>query len=234
MSNSTRLRRKIELVLGEYAAPGRLLLAHPHAAEVYPHYLATLYYLPATAMALMDAALQRAEAIAADDAVAGALVPYLERHMEEELHGGEPGAGVVTDLEAIGFDAGALRSDPPPAKIAALVGAQYFWIFHGHPVALLGYLGVIEGFHPRSEAVERLVERTGLAREGFAQLFEHADLDVAHSRELDDLLDALPLTPFHEQLLGLSALQTVELLSDALLDVVERHSAPVGVRPASG
>ncbi len=229
MTNSGRLRRKIELVLGEYAAPGRLLLAHPQPAAVYPHYLATLYFLPATAIALMEAALQRARVLAADDEVAAGLVAYLERHMEEELHEGKPGAGVLADLETIGFDTVALRSDPPPPKIAALVGAQYFWIFHGHPVALLGYLGVIEGFHPRREAVERLVERTGLPRKGFAQLFEHADLDVAHSQELDELLDALPLTPFDEQLLGLTALQTVELLSDALLDVVERQSARVGV-----
>jgi hypothetical protein len=229
VSVSGRLRRKIELVLGEYAAPGRLLLAHPQPAAIYPHYLARLYYLPSTAIALMDAARQRAVALAADDEVATGLVPYLERHIEEERHGGEPGAGIVADLEAIGFDTGPLRSGPPPAKIAALVGAQYFWIFHTHPVALLGYLGLIEGFHPRREAVERLVERTGLPREGFGQLFEHADLDVAHSQELSDLLDGLPLTRFHEQLLGLSALQTIELLSDALLDVVERQSARASV-----
>ena len=232
MTNSGRLRRKIELVLGEYAAPGRLLLAHPRPAEVYPPYLATLFFLPATAISLMESALQRSRALAADDAVAAGLIEYLQRHIEEESHGDKPGAGVLNDLEAIGYDTAALRSDAAAPKMAALVGAQYFWIFHGHPVALLGYLAVIEGFHPRREPIERLVARSGLPRAGFAQLFEHADLDVAHSQELDDLLDSLPLAPRHEQLLGLSALQTVELLTDALLDVFERESLPVGAGPA--
>ena len=68
---------------------------------------------------------------------------------------------------------------------------------------------------------------TGLPREGFRQLLLHAKLDVAHARELHRVLDSLPLEPQHEQLVGLSALQTIGLLSEALLDVVEeRMSAP--------
>ena len=35
------------------------------------------------------------------------------------------------------------------------------------------------------------------------------------------MLDSLPLDPHHEQLIGLSALHTMALLTDALLDVVE-------------
>jgi hypothetical protein len=35
------------------------------------------------------------------------------------------------------------------------------------------------------------------------------------------VLDSLPLEPQHEQLIGLSALHTISLLMDALLEVVD-------------
>ena len=223
-TSSGRLRRKIELVLPEYALPGRLLLEHPHARELYPRYLSLVYFLPRTAIQLMETAIERARALSPDDPVAAGLVPYLERHIDEEMHGEEPGAGVLSDLELIGFDTTALRQRLPPAKIAALVGSQYFWILHAHPIGLLGYLEVVEAFHPQRTMIERLVERTEYPRNAFRQLFEHAELDVEHSQELDRLLDALPLEQRHEQLLGLSALSSVELLTDALLvEVFDRY-----------
>jgi hypothetical protein len=227
---SRRLRRKIELVLGEYASPGRLLLADPDAAAVYPRFLERLFFLPLTAVPLMKSALRRARELSADDDVSAALTPYLERHIEEEAHGGRPGDGVLADLEALGVDTQLVRRRPPPATMAALVGAQYFWIFHAHPVALLGYMSVIEGFHPQRDAVERLIDRTGLPEAGFGQLLEHATVDVSHSQELDQLLDALPLTSWHEEILGISALQTVELLTAALLEVV---GGPNATHPAA-
>jgi hypothetical protein len=62
---SRRLRRKIELVLGEYASPGRLLLADPDAAAVYPRFLERLFFLPLTAVPLMKSALRRARELSA-------------------------------------------------------------------------------------------------------------------------------------------------------------------------
>src|SRR5207244_6917852 len=105
--------------------------------------------------------------------------------------------------------------------------AVYYWIFHFHPVAVLGYLE-LEAYHPNVSGVERLIERTGLPREGFRQLLLHAKLDVAHARELHRVIDHLPLEPRHEQLIGLSALHTMSLLTDALLDVVEDEGSSRG------
>jgi hypothetical protein len=93
-----------------------------------------------------------------------------------------------------------------------------------------GYLE-LEAYHPRRASIERLIEKTGLPRAGFRQLLLHAKLDVAHATELHRVLDSLPLEPQHEQLIGLSALHTISLLMDALLDVVD-DGAPVPV--ASG
>jgi hypothetical protein len=68
--------------------------------------------------------------------------------------------------------------------------------------------------------VERLIERTGLPRAGFRQLLVHSVVDVRHGGELRAVIDSLPLEPWHEQLIGLSALQTISFLVDAWMDIV--------------
>jgi heme oxygenase-like protein len=202
------------------AAPGRLLLDHPRARELVPQYLATGYHLARTLVPLMETALGRARELALRDRVAEGLAAYLERHIPEEMHSDEPGDAMLDDLEALGVDRVTLQAQLPPPKMAALLGAQYFWIFHYHPVAILGFLQ-LEAYHPHYPTVERLIEKTGLPHEGFRQLLLHAKLDAVHARELHRVLDSLPLEPHHEQLIGLSALQTVALLTEVWLDVVD-------------
>ena len=172
---------------------------------------------------LMETALARARELAPQDRVAEGLAAYLERHIPEEMHSDEPGGAMLDDLEALGFDPVALQTQPPPPTIAALLGAQYFWIFHYHPVALLGFLE-LEAYHAHGPALEQFIEKTGLPRDGFRQLLLHAKLDVAHARDLHRVLDSLPLEPRHEQLIGLSALQTIGLLAETWLDVIEDGS----------
>jgi Iron-containing redox enzyme len=169
---------------------------------------------------LMETALARAREAAAEDPVAERLAAYLERHIPEEMHDDEPGGATLDDLEALGLDPILIRTSLPPPKIAALIGAQYYWIFHHHPVALLGFLE-LEAYHPHRPTLEGLIDSTGLPREGFRQLLLHAKLDVVHARELHRVIDSMPLERWHEQLIGISALQTVSLLADASLDVVE-------------
>jgi hypothetical protein len=199
--------------------------------EVYPRYLATGFHVTRGMIHLMEAALERARALAPEDAVAAGLAEYLERHLYEEMHDEEPGGAVLDDLAALGFDIAPLFTEPPSPKIAGLVGAQYYWIFHYHPVSILGFLE-LEAFHPNVEVVERLIAATGLPREGFRQLLLHARLDVAHADDLHRVLDSLPLEPRHEQLVGLSALHTIGTLSEALVDVVEERAPTAEAAPA--
>jgi hypothetical protein len=196
-----------------------MLLEDPRVRELCPQYLATSSYVTLAMVPLMETALDRAHALAADDRVAAGLADYLERHIPEELHGGEPGRAALDDLEALGVDTVALRARPLPQKLGALIGSLYFWIWHRHPVAILGFLA-LEAFHPHAPTVERLIEKTGLPRDGFRQLLLHAKLDALHAAELHRILDSLPLEPRHEQLISLSALHTMALMTDAWLDVV--------------
>jgi hypothetical protein len=216
---SARLRQKTDLILPAFATPGRLLLEHPRARELYPRYLTASSYTSLAMVPLMEAALQRARFLAPNDPIAESLADYLERHIPEEIHGEEPGRAALEDLEAVGVNTVALRAGRVPEKLAALIGTQYFWIQHCHPVAILGFLE-LEAYHPDGQYIERLIEKTGLPREGFRYLLLHTELDVEHAEELHHVLDSLPLEPFHEELIALSALQTMALLIDAWLDVI--------------
>jgi hypothetical protein len=228
-SASARLCRKFDLVLPAYDTPGQLLVEHPRARELSPAYLAVGSYVTLAMVPLMEAALDRSRALGPADPVAAGLADYLEWHIPEEMHGDEPGDDLLDDLAIIGVDTQALRVRPLPEKIAALIGTQFFRIRHSHPVAILGLLW-LEVYPPDALAVERLIEKTGLPRDGFRQLLLHSDLDARHGDELQEVVDSLPLEPWHEELIGLSALQTMSFLIDAWLDVV---AAPAGLEPAT-
>ena len=219
LTASARLSKKVELIRPALGLPGRLLIEHPRARDVYPDFLTVSYQLAIGIIHLMESALERARVLVADDPVAAGLEGYLERHISEEMHGDEPGAGLAADLIAIGADESRLRAQPPPPKVAAAIGMVFFSIHHVHPVAILGSLE-LEAHQADTAQVEQLIRATGLPRAGFGQLLLHAELDVAHADELHRLIDSLPLEPWHEQLIGLSALQTMSLAIDALLDVV--------------
>src|SRR4051812_23470421 len=226
---SDRLRLKLQLVEPLVAAPAHLLLEHPRAAEVYPRYLGIGYQVTCAMLELMDSALARARHL--DDGVAAGLVVYLERHIVEETHHEEPGGAVLDDLRALGHDAERLVADAASDKVTALVAGERRRIEHDHPVAVLGFLE-LEACHTKRPTLERLIAHTGLPRAGFEQLLMHARLDAVHGRELHELLDSLPLEPWHEQLVGLSALTTIGVVADALLDVVlERRPLPVESLP---
>jgi hypothetical protein len=216
---SERLSCKVDLIAREYGAPGRLLIEHPRARELCVPYLEVGTYVALVMVPLMEAALERARELAPEDPVAAGLVGYLEHHIPEEMHGDEPAGEHLEDLAALGVDTRALRRGVVPEKIAALIGTQFFRIRHAHPVSVLGFLW-LEAFPPRREGIEQLIEVTGLPRAGFRQLLVHSVVDVRHRDELRDIVDALPLEPWHEELVGLSALQTMAFLVDAWMDIV--------------
>lgn len=220
---SARLRQKLELVEPYVGLPGRLLVEHPRAAEIYPRYLAAGYHVTCAMLELMEAALARASEL--DDEISRAgLVPYLERHLVEETHHEKPGGAVLDDLRALGEDAEKLVSETASDKIAQLLAGELRRIRDEHPVAILGFLE-LEACHTPRDVVEKLIAATGLPRAGFGQLLLHSRLDAVHASDLHNLLDSLPLKPHHERLVGLSALTTVGTVADAMLDVVSEPVA---------
>jgi hypothetical protein len=148
------------------------------------------------------------------------LARFLELHVDEELGHDET---LLDDLALLDHARDAVLERMPSPAVASLVGAQYYWIFHHHPIAFLGYVGVMEGYPPTDELVNTLVERTGFPREAFRTFSEHGELDPGHRDHLDRTLDALPLTERHEQVIGGAAIGTVALATHVLEELLQQR-----------
>jgi Iron-containing redox enzyme len=214
---SARLRSKLELVLPLLIEAGRRVWEHPRIRELYPEYLATMHGVIRASVPLMERALERAQATAADDPAAAGLAAYLEHHVDEERGHDD---WLLEDLEVLGRSPEAVLSRVPSASVAALVGAQYYWIEHYHPVALLGYIGLLEGYPPAIGDVDALMARTGYEREAFRTLIRHSELDPLHAADFDEAVDRLPLTPGQSAVVGLSGLHSVTAFTRVIQDVI--------------
>jgi RimJ/RimL family protein N-acetyltransferase len=143
------------------------------------------------------------------DPVGQGMAPYLDRHVDEER---DHARWLSEDLWCLGY--GYVANRQTSALAAELVGAQHYWIYYAHPVALLGYMAVLEGCTASVDSIEAFIERTGYPREALRTLLHHAKVDPGHSADLDDLIDSLPLTQRHVDLMGLSAIHTATKLME--------------------
>ena len=218
-SEGSRLRLKIELVMPALRAAGHRLLSYPHPDMAYREYLVTSHAVVRASVPLMEAALTRAQSMAHDDPVSARLVRYLPEHILEEVG---HDSWILEDLEWIGVDRSTVLDRPPSQRVAALVGAQYYWIHHYHPAALLGYMAVLEGTPPSLTTVEQLIERTGFDRRAFRTIMEHAVIDNRHGDEVFRLVDELALGAPLSNLLGLSSMHTVVAMAAVIDELIDR------------
>lgn len=217
-SEGERLRRKLESVLPELVGASWRLVRHPRVADLYPEYLVMCHGVVRATIPLMEVALGRAEELAAGDSAAAELAAYLRHHITEETGEDE---WLLQDLEAVGRDRAAVLAEPPSPVVAGLVGAQYYWAFHFHPVAFLGYLAALEGYPPSQALVHELIARTGHDEGAFRTILAHAERDPGHRDELLELLDRLLLAPEQSAVLGLSALWSARMLARAISELTE-------------
>jgi Iron-containing redox enzyme len=218
-ASSAVLRCKIALALPPLIAAQRRLDQHPDPAAAWIAFLGAGYGSIRASVPLLETARDRARELSAADPVAAGLVDYLRRHAEEEQGHDE---WLLQDLQSVGVASAELLSRPPSGAVAALVGVQYYWVLHYHPVSVLGYLMVLEGNPPDRRRLQDLQRRSGLPPSAFRTMLAHADLDIGHAAELDNLLDRLPLSPGHIEALGLSAISTVAGLIRVLQEVGDR------------
>lgn len=215
---SARLRRKIDLLRPSLVAASTRLITHPRIADLFVEHLVTTQLIIRATVPLMEATISTARTMANSDPVAAGVARYLEKHVEEERDHDE---WLLDDLEVLGVDRAAVLGRLPSATVASLVGSHYYWVFHHHPVALLGYSAFMEGSPPSASLIERLIELTGHPPEAFRTLAKHGELDPHHRDELYGTIDSLPLTPQQEMAIGLAALSTGELLKRSIDEVVE-------------
>jgi pyrroloquinoline quinone (PQQ) biosynthesis protein C len=226
--NADALRLKIRLADASVAPVVAAFWSHPELRRLFPEYLFAVHSCIRASTPLMRAALERARESARTDPVANGLARYLDRHVHDE-DGHD--TWLLEDMEALGLRRDEILARVPSHRAACMVGSQYYWIHHVHPIAILGYIAVLEGQPPAVAELRDIREGTGLPAAAFRTLLEHAELDVDHAQELYDVIDALPLTAAHSGLVGTSALQTLEHMGGMFQDLLRAAgaSAPAGL-----
>lgn len=217
LAPSELLQKKIRLVSPRTLANTPSVLAHPRLREFFGEMLFVLYSTIWATVPLMEEAMRVSQERSAEDPVAAELVPYYENHIAEELHHDE---WMLEDMETLGLNRAAILKRIPPAGLAAAVGAQYYWIHHYHPVALLGYFAALETDPVPANVVERAVAESGLPREAFRTILLHAEHDFDHCAELNRLIDRLPLEPQHTKVMAMSAMQIAAAYDEAFISIL--------------
>lgn len=222
-SASTTVRQRIALAVPALSSRFRQLADSPAFVTRFPDYLVLQHTVIRASVPIMRDAADRLASQDASDRLATALRAYFVEHVPEELGHDE---WLLEDLELLGVGREQVLAAAPSPHVAAAVGAQYYWIRHHHPVAILGYIAVLEGYPPRLADVHEWRERTKLPRGAFRTLEEHAALDPSHNEELDALLDALPLEEGDLRSICVNGLATVRSLSLALDDLIDEQELP--------
>jgi hypothetical protein len=172
----------------------------------YGDFLSMQHRIIRASVPLMQEALRQCLVIQETDERMSLLAEYFRLHIQEEQGHDE---WLLQDLESIGYDRKSLLAGMPSGTIASLVGSQYYWIRHHHPLALLGYIGVLEGAPPTDAYIHKLQRATGFPPVAFRTLAKHGELDPGHKEELGHLLDTLCLDEQELDMVIISAAHTV-------------------------
>lgn len=219
MDNGNRLKFKIELARGPIAAASRRFWHHPRLCELFPNYLFHLHCAMRAAAPLIEIARDRAST---RREVGGEILEaYLGRHLEEER---EHADWLLEDMSYVGCSAKDTLSRPPPTCIAELIGTQYYWSLHVHPVTLLSYFAVLEGNPVSPEFLEASAKAASIPMPAMRTLLLHAEEDQAHRDDLFDTLDRIPLDGRWSSLLGVNAIQVSGQLARVFRELVSEDA----------
>lgn len=223
LRHSALLRFKIQLASTPRQAAGAALWAHPRLAEIFPRALMRAYTISNASVPLMEAARARALTLANDDPVAAGLADYLEHHIPEETGHDE---WMINDLEALGISRHEVVNRVPEPSLAALIGMQYYWIQHRHPIAFTGYAAIVEGNPVPPAKIDEIEQRLDLPARALRTMRWHAVHDLEHSADLDDALDGLPLTDEHTALIGINVAYSQALLARSVHEMIGPFDIP--------
>ena len=156
--------------------------------DVYIRYLANARYYAQFSPVLMALGASRLSASHPE------LSRYLLKHAADE-QGHD--AWALEDLRELGVEASeALATRPVPA-CSALVGYVHFLAGHANPVALFGWMYVLEavGDDLGAKIGERLLASLGESRSAVRFVVGHGVADVAHTEEITDQIRRSVLSP---------------------------------------
>jgi len=144
-SLSTRVRMKLEFVLPVYSRADRFFEDRPNFPSRFVDFLVVLQSIMRASVPLMKTAEAECNlrALAKDRDLNLLLEKYYHEHSIEEKDHDE---WLLDDLNILGIKRERVLSEKPREDVAELVGSQYYRIHHLHPVTLLGYILILEGY----------------------------------------------------------------------------------------
>src|ERR1700733_8865715 len=220
VTNSKHLRAKIRLAEPYLLGVSDQFWTHPQLAQMFPEFLFMMHSIIRSSVSLINAAAVSAQRRADSDPISRKLVSYYTPPALEETHHDE---WLLEDIVAMGANRSDVLARLPSATIASLVGAQYYWALHVHPVSLFGYLAVLEGNPSSVKHLSKIRTKHGLPAKGMRTMVKHARLDPYHRDEIYAQLDELPLTENLSELVALSAFHTIEDIAQALQEILDSH-----------
>ena len=221
---SERLRTALGLIMDEAPADGGRFWAHPRLRVLYPRYLVMLHTLIRGNVTLMTAARDAARQTAPADPTGLMVAEYMDKHLEEERHHDD---WLLDDLEVLGVPRQDVLTHVPSPAVAALSGSQFYYVQFYRPVAILGYVAILEGRPPTKILLDAARRRTGYPEEAFAVLRMHGEFDPGHIDDMYQLLDSLPLDSDAQLAIMTNAMATHELARRIMTELMEEHPMTV-------
>jgi hypothetical protein len=225
-TNSEVLWAKIRLAEQRLFASTHVFWTHPELAVLFPQFLLQAHWLMHNGLKFM-ASVRDLAASQSHDSVSLALTPYLREHLEEELGHDR---WLRDDILTLGFEEKDILEAQPRDAIVGLLSAQYFWAMHVHPVAILGYLILMEGYPPLASQLEEVRLRTGAPATAFRCLIRHAEDDPEHLEGLHRVLDSLTLNVEQQRAVAMSAFAAIEGMASLFEELLEAHVSADGTR----
>ena len=218
-TNSDLLWAKIRLAEGCLFSATQTFWNHPDLPSLFPGFLIQTHCLMRSGLTMMAVAIERARAMP-EDPVAQALADYLEIHLQEELG---HDLWLLDDIRTLGFEDQQVLKAQPCAASVTLIGSQYFWMMHVHPVAIMGYLILMEGYAPVAAQLEEIRARSGAPETAFRCLMRHAEDDPAHIADLNRVLDGMSLSQEQIQAVGMCAFAAIDGVVAMFEELMESH-----------
>lgn len=228
LTNSEILWRKIRLGENRLFAATHLFWNHRNLSVLLPRFLIQTQCLMRHGLLLMSVARECALALT-DDAVARQLADYLDTHLAEETG---HDAWLLEDICSLGIETRDALHTPPCVATQELIKAQYFGITQVHPVAIMGYLILMEGYAPLKSQLDEIQIRSGAPATAFRCLRRHAEDDPQHLAELNSALDEMSLNSDQTRAVGMSAFAAIEGLASMFEELVDT-SARNGIPPST-
>jgi hypothetical protein len=169
MSFAAMLKEQLLEIRG---LPLHINLAVP---QCFAKNLVFMYHVMRACENLLEVAIKQTEE--------GVLKRYFVEHLAEERSHEK---WLADDLASIGIEVG---NTPISREAVQMAGSAYWFIYHVHPVSLLGYMAALEFLPMPLEQVELLETLHG--KDVMRCLRFHAEHDIEHGQDLSEMIDGL-------------------------------------------